>query len=162
MQLKNSRGDTIIEVLIALSIAGLAIGISFSIAHKALQKAVSARERDEAVGLLEGQVNALKLRQQNSTDAASFASNFAAVPNFCLDATVSDPGPGWAAITNTAATPLTQKPSGNYDPTNCVQDAQNKIFYLNISTVKDTLSTNQTDFRLDVRWPGLGGSPDND
>lgn len=160
---KTNRGDTIIEVLIAITIAGLAIATSYSIAQKAIQKAVAARERDKAIGLLEGQVNALKLRWQEKTDEASFATNFAAVANFCLVANANDPNDStnWPAQTNGIAdTSLTQQPKGNYNSA-CIQDPLDKIYYLNIKPVPDTGSS-KPDFRLDVRWSRLGGGPDND
>ena len=168
MQLKqrSSRGDTIIEVLIALTIAGLAIGMSYSIAYKSIQKVVSARERDTAVGLLESQVNALKLRQELSDPSTNdFVNNFASKNNFCLDDQATDPQlPSWQIKQNgsSAATILQAQPSGPYEATTCVQNIQNNFYYLNITTVSDSGSSNQTDFRLDVRWPHLGGGANND
>ncbi len=56
------RGDTIVEVLIAIAVAAFAIGTSYAIANRSLQQAVTARERNEAVNILQNQINALKVR----------------------------------------------------------------------------------------------------
>jgi Tfp pilus assembly protein PilV len=169
LRLKNSRGDTIVEVLIAISIAGLAIGTSYAIAHRAIQNAIAARERDQAVGWLENQITALKLRKLLTTDPAVFTSNFDS-PNshshYCLISSISDQhSSDWPAQDNYAAEPLAT-PSQQTDPTSatapyksaCVQDG---LYYLDITRATDP-NSNTTNYRLDVRWPSLGGGADND
>src|SRR5205814_634877 len=60
------RGDTIVEVLMAIAIAAFAIGTCYAIANRSLQHAISARERNEAVNLMEDQIANLKVRYKAS------------------------------------------------------------------------------------------------
>jgi prepilin-type N-terminal cleavage/methylation domain-containing protein len=62
--MRNQRGDTIIEVLIAMSIIGLVLGASYGIANRSLAIGRSAQERTEASKISETQVE--RLRQQSS------------------------------------------------------------------------------------------------
>lgn len=165
---RNSRGDTIVEVLIAITIAGLAIGTAYSIANRSLTRSASARERDQAVGLLEGQLSALKLRQQLS-DTATFTSDFTnggAPADFCLVPSASDASvpSSWLPKKNLAAAPLVKSTA---DPPNSATAPYNQscvisgTYFLDITTTLDSV-TSTTNYRLDVRWPRLGGGPDND
>lgn len=157
----TSRGDTIVEVLIAISIAGLAIGTSYAIAHRALQNAIAARERDQAVGLLENQVAALKLRKQLSSATNPF-DQFDATSHYCLNAAASDPITNpeqWKVIKNNAIEPLS---TSGIPPAYDSACAIGGLYFLDIDTTTKDTNTTTTNFRLDVRWPRLGGGSDND
>lgn len=60
IKLKNSTGDTIIEVLIALAVLGVIISAGYSIATRSLNGVQVANERSEATKLAEGQLEAFK------------------------------------------------------------------------------------------------------
>ncbi len=62
-------GDTIIEVMIVLAVLGLAIGISYATANRSLLNARQAQENSVAAGLVETQVENLRLLAGNSTPA---------------------------------------------------------------------------------------------
>lgn len=164
LSLRKQTGDTIIEVLIAIMIAGLAIGTSYSIASKSIQRAISARERDSAVGVLESQISALKLRQQK-TDSAAFAARFTyPTTHFCLIDSASDPTAAtWLPQANLAAAPLAAPSAGAptssqpYDP-DCVKSG---TYYMDITTAQDPTSSTPTNYQLTVRWPRIGGGADN-
>src|SRR6266404_267871 len=104
---KNSRGDTIIEVLLAMAVAAFALGISYSLANSSLQRSISARERNEATNILQSQIAALKQREQNM-QTQTFNNNFEVLStqpsnfkHFCLDESSTDAsGPNWQ-IANT-------------------------------------------------------------
>ncbi len=56
----NQKGDTIIEVLLAMSIIGLVLGASFGIANRSVQIGQSAQERTEALKIAESQLEIFK------------------------------------------------------------------------------------------------------
>jgi type II secretory pathway pseudopilin PulG len=63
----NQLGDTIIEVMVVLAVLGLAIGISYSTANRSLLNARQAQENSQATGLVQTQVENLRLLVANST-----------------------------------------------------------------------------------------------
>jgi type II secretory pathway pseudopilin PulG len=56
----KQRGDTIIEVLLALTVVGLSLGIAYGITTRSLNIGQNAQERTEAVKLAESQIEILK------------------------------------------------------------------------------------------------------
>lgn len=78
---KSCRGDTIVEVLIAIAVAAFAIGTAYAIANKSLQRAITARERNQALNLIQNQISDLKTRYKfvyKSNDPGPFNQDFAA------------------------------------------------------------------------------------
>jgi len=59
----SQRGDTIVEVLLAMSVVGLVIGSSFGIANRSLRIGQSAKERTAALRIAESQIELLKTFQ---------------------------------------------------------------------------------------------------
>ena len=59
--LKNKQqGDTIIEVMMALSILGIAIAVAFNVANRSYSVGISAQERVEAVKVAQTQIELIK------------------------------------------------------------------------------------------------------
>jgi type II secretory pathway pseudopilin PulG len=58
--IKNRRGDTIVEVLVAVAVVGFMLSISYRLANRSLQASRSAQERSEALKLAEQQLERLK------------------------------------------------------------------------------------------------------
>lgn len=78
----NSRGDTIVEVMIAVTVLTLIIGTGYAIATRSLKGARQAQEHAEALKLAEGQVEKLKARVvSNNNDI------FSQPRGFCMDST---------------------------------------------------------------------------
>src|SRR5581483_1789859 len=92
---QNFRGDTIVEVLIAIAIAGFAIGVSYATAQRSLKQSITAQEHNEALNIIERQVNDLRVRFQGTSASSSFASTFAnsspGQADYCLDDTGVNP-----------------------------------------------------------------------
>ncbi len=63
MRKLGQRGDTIVEVLIAMVIVGLILGGAFVTVNKSLQSERSAQERGEALQLVQGQIESLQALQ---------------------------------------------------------------------------------------------------
>jgi type II secretory pathway pseudopilin PulG len=57
---RNSRGDTIIEVLIAIAVVSSVLSISFAIANRSTLAGRQAYERSEAIKVAESQIELVK------------------------------------------------------------------------------------------------------
>lgn len=88
--LLKQSGDTIIEVLIAMTVIGMVLGASFAIANRATLTGRAAQERTEALKLAESQLELLKVYAKDpSFNGGLFSS-------FCIDQ--ATPGAGTAAV----------------------------------------------------------------
>lgn len=67
---RKQAGDTIIEVMAAIAILGLAIGAAFSLSTRSFHSAVSTEEHTEALYLAQGQAEFLKNVGLNKSTAA--------------------------------------------------------------------------------------------
>jgi len=57
---KNQLGDTIVEVMIAISVVGMVLGASYATSNRALQTGRFAQEHTEALKLAESQIEKIK------------------------------------------------------------------------------------------------------
>jgi prepilin-type N-terminal cleavage/methylation domain-containing protein len=115
---KNStreRGDTLVEVMVAIVIVATVIGGAYVVSNRSLQSTRSAQERSSALKLAEAQLEQLK----NQVTADSTKIFGAAVPtNFCLasDATgthvydFTNAAQKANCVTNANGTPTTAEP----------------------------------------------------
>jgi hypothetical protein len=82
---KNSKGDTIVEVMIALAVLGLAFGISYATANKGLLQARNAQEHSEALTNIDKQVELLRQAAATSDKDISDTDNvFKQTEKFCM------------------------------------------------------------------------------
>lgn len=63
----NKRGDTIVEVMLALVVISTAIGVSYSVANRSLKGMRISQERAEATKIAESQAERLKKLKQDAT-----------------------------------------------------------------------------------------------
>jgi prepilin-type N-terminal cleavage/methylation domain-containing protein len=154
-------GDTIVEVMIALAIIGSVIAMAYATTTRSLRVGRQAQERGEALKLVEGQIEALKIFVSNSTTRAQafdavYLRDGTSEQSFCL---------------SVAGTPtLTQQamPAANVetDPittgynTNCAvgQDARYKLAIERADT--GSAPTLQSTFTVRARWERIGGGKD--
>ncbi len=95
----KQRGDTIIEVLLAMTVIGLILATSFGIANRAMRTGRAAQERNEALKAAETQ---LELTKAYLKDGANNITTFTGAGNpFCID--VNALSAGNAAVINTDA-----------------------------------------------------------
>lgn len=83
-------GDTIVEVMIVLTVLGLAISISYATANRSLLNARQAQENSYATNLLQSQLEALRILSKNPPNPPSgyiYNSTF----QFCVDTTTPQP-----------------------------------------------------------------------
>lgn len=158
---QRNRGDTIVEALLALAIATFAVGIAYATANHSLQQAITARERNQALNLIQNQITDLRIRFQKD---ANFNTNFGAPANdnFCLAdnaPTVTNATP-WIPYKNPSPSPTILN-SSNYDG-NCIITVPSvgTNFYINTQArpiLGQDPSINSTVFQIFVRWDRLGG-----
>ncbi len=97
----DSRGDTIVEVMIVLAVLSLAISISYATADRSLLNARQAQENSIATELAQGQVEELQALGCASGDPACDSTDpanpsyqlFHQAGPFCLDASYPPPKP---------------------------------------------------------------------
>lgn len=85
----NQIGDTIVEVMIAIAVIGMVLGVSYATAARALRAGRAAQEQTEALKLAESQVEKLKyLAGQitgDSTIAGTIYDTALNTTTFCID-----------------------------------------------------------------------------
>jgi Tfp pilus assembly protein PilV len=65
MKVLNQRGDTIVEVLLALTVLATVVGSAYAIASRSLVRAQQAQERIHGTKLAEEQIERLKYLAEN-------------------------------------------------------------------------------------------------
>ena len=130
--LRSSQGgDTIVEVIIAVSVVALLLTAAFVTTNRSTQTVRDAEEHTEALQLLQGQVELLRHAAANS---GGVPSDSTLTSGFCLDASTS------YAYTNPA----------------CMA---NGLYRLKI--IEDTTAPGPTKaFDLTATWPSLAGPND--
>ena len=71
----NQAGDTIVEVMIALAVLSLSLGISYEAANGGINQSVNAQEHAQALGLIDAQVEELRSAIDNNTAVIPNGSN---------------------------------------------------------------------------------------
>lgn len=124
----NSRGDTIVEVMIALSLLAFALTTSYSTVTRSLQTARNAQEHSEALQFLDSQVELARADAADTTLYSSFG-------NFCMT----------PAATRVAI----------IDPA-CTTGVEGFYKMRNTYTPSTAFGITQDIFTFTVTWPGAG------
>ncbi|HET6864125.1 MAG TPA: hypothetical protein VFH37_02935 [Candidatus Saccharimonadales bacterium] len=174
---KRFRGDTIVEVLLAIAIAAFAIAITFATAQRSLNQSITAREHNEALNLIENQVTDLRLRFAKSSSPADFNANFGnGTTHFCLDNTAVVPtDANWGPYTN-YNDPVTDYEATNlanssaptatspyYTPCVYQKAGDGVIYYIDIKAkaLASPITNNPNVYQVLVRWQRAGGGQVN-
>lgn len=72
---QSNRGDTIVEVLLALTVLSMIIGSGYAIATKSLNGVLIAQERSQATKLAEGQLEAMQWNLAKHSTLKDLADN---------------------------------------------------------------------------------------
>lgn len=161
-------GDTMVEVLLCIAIAGLAVVGAYALTTRSLHEGVTATERTEANKIASAQIEALKYREVAS-NKATWQTNFGTIGkpagsyigSFCLDtsaSSASDPNWGIANTKNYFTTPDDQtlnSGSPDYNP-KCVV---NNKYFIDMSAAYNPQQGQV--YLVIVRWLSLGGGPNN-
>lgn len=153
MKLTSQRGDTIVEVLIAMVIVSSVLAGAFASANRSLNTTVAARDRDQGVRLAESQLEQLKTVVKNPATQAT-ASGF---NTFCIRQNI--PIPTAAPITSDLASDAF---NGSVYPSGCTLDSGNGDYAVGDLSIPYyvSISRDSTDSNLyvaRVRWERAGG-----
>lgn len=141
----NSAGDTIVEVLIVLSIIGFSIAISSASANGSLTKSRNSEEHSEALGLLSSQVELLR-------SASSQQVNTQLGTAFCMS--------GNSTVAFSSSAVLTTLASPSPYPGSCVYPSgcnnSQACYYLSIvyTPTTSTSPPSQDNYDFKVLWYG--------
>lgn len=147
----NSKGDTIVEVLIAVAIVSSVLGITYSIMNRNLLSMRDNQERTEASKIAQNQIELLRsawsrypgisvggVQVYDSDNLLNVSSN----PNFCL---VPDTDP-----TNVLGVdPIANLVNGS-DITYGTECTVNSIYQ-----ISNHYDSNLNNYLISVRWDGL-------
>ncbi len=154
---KQQKGDTIVEVLIALAIIGAVIAGAYATATRSIRLTQQSQERTRATKLAEQQLEAI--RSIASSGDANSQIIYGSSDGFCVanpDAGSSDTV---AQFDASATIPQNEQdailtsgdPDGNY-PAACLYD---DFYHVHVAK-SDTVDR----FTVTVRWERLGGGID--
>jgi type II secretory pathway pseudopilin PulG len=139
----NSRGDTIVEVLIAILVVSTVLSGAFVSARRSQNTVRSSQERVEALRVAEAQIERIKLIAK--TDQAQAVLYSGGDQRFCVNNSN-------AKVAVSGSLPdLTSDSFTN--PARCETTPSGVPFY---SMVQRTAATNT--FTVYTRWNGIGGS----
>lgn len=148
MKFKYNRGDTIVEVLLALTIVSSMLGGAYVLANRSLNNSRASQERGEALKLVEAQLERLN-NAVNSGNNDAFTT-----PNtFCMDssgnvADAKNPASG-------TIPPLDLDDFTTYTAA-CVVQNQSLPYYVSIKRTSDNR------FSAYGRWDRLGSAGQNE
>jgi len=129
----NERGDTIIEVMLAIAVVGMVLAAAYNIANRALMTGRYAQEQTEALKVAESQVEKLKYKaslfKQGDSIGGTIFDTAAGTTSFCI-ADDSNLSKVTVAASNYATDCALR--SGLYTP-KADYDAANNLFTVTVS-----------------------------
>ncbi|MCA9343581.1 hypothetical protein KC947_01350 [Candidatus Saccharibacteria bacterium] len=170
----TNKGDTIVEVMIALTVLMLIIGGGYSIATRSLNGVQVAQERSEATKIAEGQLEAIRWKVQDNSNlsvlntdgfinASGVEWNDLIIPSvtwkkvpFCVVTTkVDSPPPEHTTIeaktVGDVSDPCSQGIDGRYKVS-----VTTDLTFLNYNN-DPNLDKKQITYKVTVKWDRAGG-----
>ncbi len=143
IRIRNTRGDTIVEVLIALGVLTAVLVGAYVTANRTQNTSQASQERGEAIKSGEAQIERLK--------AILVSPSASTVPSgtpFCIN----DTGNVVVAISSPQPNPFSQSLSGDTlpYPSGCVKNNRYNVAILKSSS----------NYSILVRWERIGGNRD--
>ncbi len=142
----SSKGDTIIEVMIALAVLALAFSISYAIAQSTLVDVQNSQEHSMALEYMDSQLEALQAIANEPNPPAGIPPT-APDNAFCL----STAGNSIHAYDFKVNQLNPSQTSVSKYPSQCVEDQGSYSYYLSIQ--KSTLPNT---YKVNIWWNGLG------
>jgi type II secretory pathway pseudopilin PulG len=131
---KQQRGDTIVEVLVSITVVSLILGSAFVTTNKSLQATRTSQERSNALKLAESQVEQLKGAVANPATAPTV---FGAAGAFCMYTTAGAISvlttPNANCTVGTGGAPTTVEPKFNLSITRSGNDFTIKNTWNNLN-----------------------------
>lgn len=132
----NQSGDTIVEVMVSISVLALVLTATFTLSNRSFQHGIDAGERKQAVSYANEQVEFLKLA--SSTAGFSSGGKFYSSSPYCI---TIDTTSGLQINTNPASDAICKK-NNQYNV---------QVQYNSTSTPKN--------FKITASWTSSGGNP---
>ena len=157
----RSRGDTLIEVMIAMAIISSVLAVSYTTASRALNMGQQAQERVEALKLVEGQIETLKYAA--GLDGTTV---YSAGDSFCLDASGvvqaqnAVPDDLFTDTLNSAAAASGIPVSGEIYNTKCSVGTSGRYKLSIVRQDSGAAPSLRSTFLVRARWERLGGGID--
>lgn len=144
---RNQRGDTLVEVVLAIAIIGAVLATSMSVATSSYQVGMQARERTQAANMAQGEVEKLLLYRD---DQLSANLNNASTTFFDTI---------WA---NCATACSMTETAGKWVPTpcaggNCPADSRYQGIMTTSITMTAETGANKANGTVQVTWRGVRG-----
>lgn len=140
----KQHGDTIVEVLLAMSVIGMVLGAAFGIANRSVAIGQNAQERTEALKHVETQIELLRAASGvDGNDLVDFSPDNALC--FKSDTTIKDFGP----------VDINDLETGTGYPTECKFGPDGR-YSISITKSEDYL------FTVRARWIPLGSGPNQE
>ena len=139
---RDQRGDTIVEVMAAIAIIGLALGSAYALSNRSFRTGQGTVERTQALALAQGQVEFLKnLGLSGEIDDLLATSNYGTGGKFCFR---DDTGAAVAAGSGSYCYP--------YGP-----PGSKTLFNIDISYCNGAGCSPANVFAVNATWQKLGG-----
>lgn len=135
--MRMKRGDTIIEVLLAMSVVGIVLGAAFGIANRSIALGQDAQERTEALKMAESQLELFKSQYPINSSLRARIDNQA----FCFDMTAATP----TVLEATDAKCQNRNPLGEEG-------------YYSIVITPPGIADATGSYRIEVNWERIGTS----
>lgn len=142
---RNENGETIIEVLITLTILAVILGLSYASAGRSLKASQTAQERTEAQYIAVSMIEAMKIwAQRNNTDV--FPTT---VSNLCFKTTLDD--------IRDQTDPITYNPASPQFAEFCTQGRYTKYVTITPLPTLPPLGLQQYEYQANIEWESLEG-----
>jgi type II secretory pathway pseudopilin PulG len=146
---RNQKGDTIVEVLISITVVSAVLGSAYAVVNRTSKNAQQAREHSQALKVAESQLEVLK---------ASSASSLP-IEQFCFKESDKKP-----LKINTSANALTDPTvpasAASYEAECKYADADGSAATADRYWVAFTKNASDT-YKIHVKWDGIIGSVDS-
>lgn len=140
----NSCGDTILEVLVSITVVSLILGASYALANQSTQANRRAQERSEALKYTESQLEQLKAFLSNRSNSLAAAGNL-----FCMKTDGTPTVDGSYNSPLPLSNDFNSDKLGNVYPADC-KKGPGSLYHLAIFKDGDTYTATS-------RWLKLGG-----
>ncbi|HTH72243.1 MAG TPA: prepilin-type N-terminal cleavage/methylation domain-containing protein [Candidatus Pristimantibacillus sp.] len=138
----RERGDTLVEVLIAIAVVSLILGGAYTTTNRSLQATRASEERSVALKLAESQIEQIK-----GLVASAPSTIFLAASPFCISAGLP--------VTTAGLNTTTGQPTGTFNAA-CAVDATGAPT-TNEPVYRLSVARNTNDFVLTETWTDVGG-----
>src|SRR3972149_7157953 len=141
----NKRGDTIVEVLISMSILALVLGASYAVSSHSLQPGTAATQRNQALSYAQSKIEYILHAQ--ATSQAKLDEYTSAPLSFCTDTA------GIKVSYDTPSSPCLNYDSSGYTVKVTYTDVK-KLFTVDVDWQAANFGTSTSNLKLYYKLPG--------